>query len=82
MYSIAMNFFPENRESMSGYVESAGGCGLVTGPMIGTVLYAIGGYQFIFQSLGVLLIIGSLCIKFIMNSKVDGSFQDQESYDI
>ena len=48
MYSIAMNFFPENREAMSGYVESAGSCGLVTGPLIGTVLYAIGGYQFIF----------------------------------
>ncbi len=71
MYSIGTNFFPNNKEAMIGYIEAAVGIGCVLGPISGSLLYAIGGYRFIFWSFGVFFIFGSLAIKCVMNRKVD-----------
>lgn len=44
MYSISTNFYPENKESMVGFIEAVTGVGLIMGPLIGSFFYAIGGY--------------------------------------
>jgi MFS family permease len=44
MYSIAMNFFPDNKRAMVGYLEASAGIGLVIGPPIGSILYTLSGY--------------------------------------
>ena len=56
---------------MIGYIEAAVGIGMVFGPMIGSLLYAIGGYRFIFWSFGAFFIFASLFVKCVMNEKVD-----------
>lgn len=71
MYSISTNFFPDNKDAMIGYIEAVTGIGLIMGPIIGSTLYAFGGYRFIFYSFGSLFIFGSQLIKIILDEKVD-----------
>ena len=71
MYSISTNFFPDNKETMIGYMEAVTGIGLILGPLIGSALFAIGGYRFIFFSFGPIFIVGSLFIKCIFEEKID-----------
>jgi MFS family permease len=52
MYSISTNFYPDNKDAMVGYIEAVTGVGLILGPLIGSFLYAVGGYKFIFLSFG------------------------------
>ena len=59
MYSISANFYPDNKDAMIGYIEAVTGIGLILGPIIGSLLYALGGYKFIFYSFGLLFIISS-----------------------
>lgn len=71
MYSISTNFYPENKESMVGYIEAVTGVGLIMGPLIGSFLFAIGGYKFIFYSFGFLFLISSCFVKAIFPASVD-----------
>ena len=59
MYSVSTNFFPNNKDAMMGYIEAVTGIGLILGPLFGSVLYSIGGYNFIFYSFGFMFILGS-----------------------
>ena len=72
MYSISTNFYPDNKDAMVGYIEAVTGVGLILGPLIGSSLYAIGGYRFIFFSFGSLFVFFSLFIKCIFGPNVDG----------
>ena len=72
MYSISTNFFPDNKEAMVGYIEAVTGIGLILGPLLGSLLYAIGGYRFIFFSFGSIFIIGSASVPLLFDKKVDG----------
>jgi MFS family permease len=71
MYSISTNFYPDNKESMVGYIEAVTGVGLIMGPLIGSFLFAIGGYKFIFYSFGFLFLISSFFIKAIFPKSID-----------
>lgn len=71
MYSISANFYPDNKDAMIGYIEAVTGIGLIMGPIIGSGLYALGGYQFIFYSFGSLFILGSQFVKLFLDEKVD-----------
>jgi MFS family permease len=71
MYSLGTNFFPEDKNAMVGYIEAATGIGLIMGPLIGSGLYWLGGYIFIFYSLGLTFVVCSTCIKPIFPSYVD-----------
>ena len=71
MYSISTNFYPDNKESMVGYIEAVTGVGLIMGPLIGSFLFAIGGYKFIFYSFGFLFLISSFFIKAIFPESID-----------
>jgi MFS family permease len=78
MYSISTNFYPENKESMVGFIEAVTGVGLIMGPLIGSFLYAVGGYRFIFFSFGSLFVIASFFIKGIFPSTIDNIGVDAE----
>lgn len=77
MYSICTNFFPDNKDAMVGYIEAVTGVGLILGPLIGSGLYSIGGYQFIFFSFGSFFIVFSAFIRCIFDEKIDNqNFED------
>ena len=59
LYSISTNFFPNNKDAMMGYIEAVTGIVLIMGPLFGSALYSIGGYNFIFYSFGFMFVIGS-----------------------
>jgi MFS family permease len=59
MYSISTNFYPDNKETMIGYIEAVTGIGFILGPLLGSLLFYIGGYRFIFFSVGTLFILMS-----------------------
>jgi len=44
---------------MIGYIEAVTGIGLIMGPIIGSLLYLIGGYNFSFFAFGALFMIVS-----------------------
>ena len=71
MYSISTNFFPDHKEAMIGYLEAVTGVGLIMGPLIGSMLYAIGGYLFIFYTFGSIFIIFSFFISSIFTDEID-----------
>ena len=71
MYSICTNFYPDNKEAMVGYIEAVTGIGLILGPLIGSVLYALGGYKFIFYSFGTFFMLSSLFVKLIFGDHID-----------
>ena len=71
MYSVSTNFFPDHKESMVGYIEAATGIGLILGPLIGSSLYSIGGYHFIYNFFGSSFILFSFFVKVIFNEEID-----------
>jgi len=71
MYSISTNFFPEHKDAMVGYIEAVTGVGLIMGPLIGSALYALGGYLFIFYAFGSMFVVFSFFIKTIFDDNID-----------
>lgn len=71
MYSISTNFYPDNKDAMVGYIEAVTGVGLILGPLIGSFLYAVGGYKFIFFSFGSIFVVSSFFIKMIFGDNID-----------
>ena len=71
MYSISTNFYPENKETMIGYIEAVTGIGFILGPLLGSFLFYIGGYRFIFFSVGTLFIFMSQFVKCIFTPNID-----------
>ena len=55
--AILSSFESEEREMYIGYIEAANGIGLLFGPLIGALLYGIGGYIFPFFSFSMLYIL-------------------------
>ena len=58
---------------MIGYMEAVTGIGLIMGPLIGSFLYGIGGYKFIFFSFGGLFIFLSFFVHSVFPASVDCS---------
>jgi MFS family permease len=71
MYSISTNFFPDHKEAMVGYIEAATGIGLILGPLIGSTLFSIGGYHFIYYFFGSIFVVCSFFIKSIFSPDID-----------
>ena len=55
--AVIINHFPEDRELNLGILEGGCGLGLLLGPMIGSFLYALGGYQAPFFTLGTIYLL-------------------------
>lgn len=71
LYSISTNIYPDHSMEFIGYIQAMEGLGLVFGAGFGTVLYVIGGYNFIFLSFGILFVVFSLAAKYIFDSSLD-----------
>ena len=71
MYSICTNFFPDDKDAMVGYIEAVTGVGLILGPLLGSGLYSIGGYIFIFYSFGSIFLLFSFFVRAIFGEEVD-----------
>lgn len=78
IYSICTIQFKEKKEAMLGYCEAACGIGLMIGPGMGSALYALGGYQTIFYSIGLFFILIATFIVGFLSKHMDGG--DSESY--
>jgi MFS family permease len=70
-YSICTNFYPEKKEALVGYIEAVTGIGLILGPIIGSLLYALGGFTFTFFIFGSIFIIAGLFVKLIFPQRLD-----------
>lgn len=79
MYSISTNFYPENKDAMVGYIEAVTGIGLILGPLIGSFLYSLGGYRFIFFSFGGLFVFLSFFVNAIFPATVDKTSSSEQS---
>lgn len=62
-YSIATNEFPDRKEQIVGWVEALTGLGLIVGPIIGSTLYSLLGYEDTFFIYGSFLVFLSIIIK-------------------
>lgn len=82
MYSLGTNFFPDHKDAMIGYMEAVTGIGLILGPLIGSALYALGGYVFIFYSFGLLFIISSMFIKLVFPAYIDNERNDMATLNL
>ena len=71
MYSISANFFPEDKEKMIGMIEAMVGFGYMFGPMMGSALYTLGGYTFIFYTLAGIFILQGLVVNCVFPQFVD-----------
>jgi hypothetical protein len=56
---------------MIGYLEAAVGCGLIFGPLVGSLLFAIGGYSFTFYFFGSLFFVFAIFILRIFPATID-----------
>ena len=56
---------------MIAYIEAASGIGCMCGPAIGSALFSLGGYSFIFYSFGSIFIFLTFFIKIIFPKKID-----------
>ena len=56
IFSVAANFYPSRRNEMIGMLEATAGLGMMLGPLLGTGLFAIGGYNFTFYSFGAIFV--------------------------
>lgn len=54
---MLMNLFPEKKLArMNGILQTFTGLGMLCGPIMGSVLFTIGGFQLPFYTVGILLI--------------------------
>jgi MFS transporter, DHA1 family, multidrug resistance protein len=76
-YSIAANFYPDSKGMMIGLLEASQGFGLMVGPIIGTGLFALAGYNFMLYSFGTLFLVIGICVYIIIPTFVDSTHQDE-----
>ena len=63
MYSIITIEFPKEKEVYIGYCQAASGIGFLVGPAIGTTLYMLTSYEYLFYIMACLLICSMVCIN-------------------
>ena len=71
IYSTAAIFYPDKKQLMIGLLEAAAGLGMMLGPLLGTLLFAIGGYNFMFYSFGSFFLILAALLHFLLPKNID-----------
>jgi MFS family permease len=71
VYSIGANFFPDHKEFMIGMLEAGAGLGMMVGPLIGTLLFSIGGYNFMYYSFGSIFYFLAVSMYFFLPKSLD-----------
>lgn len=77
-FAIIAKEFPKNVSVTFASLETFFGLGLIVGPMVGGLLYSIGGYYLPFLSLGLLLLLTAVITMFIL-PKHDDVVQQESS---
>ena len=68
---ILMNIFPEKKLArMNGILQTFTGLGMLSGPIMGSILFTMGGFQLPFYTVGVLLLALASLIIYILPSEV------------
>lgn len=71
---IVMMLFPEKKLArMNGILQSFTGFGMLVGPILGSVLFNLGGFQLPFYSVGVLLLLLALLNHCMIPASLDRS---------
>ena len=69
---VLMNVFPEKKLArMNGILQTFTGLGMLTGPIMGSILFEIGGFQLPFYSVGIMLIALAFFNSFLLPSEVE-----------
>ena len=76
--SIVTSEFPDRREQVFGYTESAIGFGLMMGPAIGQILYSLVGFENCFYCTGLILCIPMIITYFYVPSRLNKPQRDQD----
>ena len=63
-----------------GYIQAIEGAGCVFGPIIGSGLYFIGGYSFLFYSFGTIFLISSMFVKKLFTAEIDISIENSQQF--
>ena len=61
-YSVVINDYPDKKEAMIGYLEASTGVGLILGPLAGSTLYALYGFENTFLIFGSMIVFLSILI--------------------
>ena len=62
-----MNVFPERKLArMNGILQTFTGLGMLCGPIMGSLLYTLGGFQLPFYTVGVLLLFLSAMNQYLL----------------
>jgi len=80
LYSVCTNFYPEDKEALVGYIEAITGVGMIAGPILGSTLYTIGGYEFAFYSFGGVFLILAMWVYKIFPEYIDKSTSPEEEH--
>lgn len=76
-YSIVSIEFPHSREVYIGYCQTAVGLGLMLGPVIGTTIFKLVGYEFTFYVLAGVLVGSLLTAFFLLPSRINKYTNDK-----
>ena len=66
-FSLIITFFPEDKQKLIGILEAGIGLGLLLGPLIGVLLYQIGGYSCPFWTLGFIFLATMPLLNRVLN---------------
>ena len=70
-YSIAANFYPENKTKVIGILDATQGLGSLLGPFFGTLLFMIRAYDFMLYAFGTSFIACSLLASTAIPTSID-----------
>jgi MFS family permease len=63
--------FPKKREEYCGYCESAVGIGLMAGPVIGSLIYGLVGYEYTFYCFSGIIALGLILSFFLLPNRIN-----------
>lgn len=63
--------YAENQAAVIGLMEMCSGIGLTIAPLLGTLLYDVGGFKFPFLVFGVLFFLLAVLVRFVIPYNVD-----------
>ncbi|CAB3400411.1 unnamed protein product [Caenorhabditis bovis] len=75
-FVIAVNQFPKNVAFVLALMETFAGLGYSVGPMIGGILYDMGGFMVPFLILGLVLIVNTMCGAMLIKYKSETIIED------